>query len=163
MILRNHVEWALHCCSVLAQHEADIFIPTKDLAQFHGVPKEYLSKALQALAKADIIEGTLGPHGGYRLKKSPEKISFLDIVEAINGRQNTFQCTSIINNNPCLKKNEKSPGICDVAQVMYEADEAWRGRLRAFTLAELTAQLKTKVGPEQLQKNSNWFLDRQNT
>lgn len=161
MILRNHVEWALHCCSILAQQDENTYIPTKDLAQFHGVPKEYLSKALQALAKANLIEGTLGPNGGYRLKKTPDKISFLDIVEAINGRESTFQCTSIINNNPCLKKNEKIPGICDVAKVMYDADEAWREKLRGMTLAKLVLQLQSKLTPEMLAKNNSWFLERQ--
>ena len=47
----------------------DETLSTKTLAEFHGVPKEYLSKALQALAQADIIVGTLGPTGGYRLAR----------------------------------------------------------------------------------------------
>src|SRR5438445_11809606 len=112
MILRNQVEWALHCCSVLAQQSTDKYLETKDLDEFHGVPKEYLSKALQALAQAGLVEATLGPTGGYRLSRGADEITFLDIVEAIEGKRNTFQCTSIINNNPCLKKNEKYKGVC---------------------------------------------------
>lgn len=160
MILRNQVEWALHCCSIMAQQPFDRYLPTKDLAEFHGVPKEYLSKALQALAQAGLVEGTLGPAGGYRLARSPEEISFLDIVEAIEGKRNTFQCTSIINNNPCLKKGERSTGVCDVAHVMYEADEAWREKLRRFTIGKLVRQLKKKLPPEQLQSGTDWFSSR---
>ncbi len=59
MQLRNLVEWALHCCAVLAGLAPERYLPARDLAQFHGVPKEYLSKALQALSQAGLVEGTL--------------------------------------------------------------------------------------------------------
>ena len=157
MILRNQVEWALHCCSALALLPPEKYVPTKDLAEFHGVPKEYLSKALQALAQANILEGTLGPTGGYRLSRSPDKISFLDIVEAVEGKKNTFACTSIINNNPCLKRGEKISGVCDIAQVMYNADEAWREELRNFTIAKLASQLKKKLSATTQKNNLEWF------
>ena len=71
MLLRNQVEWAIHCCAVLAALPPDQTLATKILAEFHGVPKEYLSKALQSLAQAGLVVGTLGPTGGYRLAKEP--------------------------------------------------------------------------------------------
>ena len=55
MQLKNQVEWALHCCSILASLPEGRYLDTKSLAELHGVPKEYLSKALQALAKAGIV------------------------------------------------------------------------------------------------------------
>ena len=76
MQLKNQVEWALHCCSILASAPEGGRLSTKDLAELHGVPKEYLSKALQALSAAGIVEGTLGPTGGYRLARPVAKISF---------------------------------------------------------------------------------------
>ncbi|HEY9126705.1 MAG TPA: Rrf2 family transcriptional regulator, partial [Acidobacteriaceae bacterium] len=91
MQLRNHVEWALHCCAILAGLPEGRYLATKDLAELHGVPKEYLSKALQALSAAALVESVVGPSGGYRLAKAPAKITFLDIVEAVEGRQSTFE------------------------------------------------------------------------
>ena len=158
MILRNQVEWALHCCSVLSALPPGEYLGTKKLAEFHGVPKEYLSKALQALAQAELIEGTLGPTGGYRLAKKPKDISFLDIVEAIEGRKQTFQCTEIRGNNPCMKK--KPTGICSVARVMYKADEAWRKVLSSTTLEDLSGTVVKEVSPEQLEKNWQWLLNK---
>lgn len=160
MILRNQVEWALHCCTVLASQPPDKYVPTKDLAEFHGVPKEYLSKALQALAQAKILEGTLGPAGGYRLGRPADKISFLDVVEAIEGKKNTFTCTNVINNNPCLKRGEKNVGVCDIAKVMYQADEAWRDELRGFTIARLAENLKKKLSSEMQKNNLEWFASK---
>lgn len=158
MVLRNQVEWALHCCSVLSWLPEGQYLATKDLAEFHGVPKEYLSKALQALAQAKLVETTLGPTGGYRLNRSPKDISFLDIVEAVEGRTSTFNCTEIRQNNPC--STGKAKGVCEVAAVMYKADEAWREVLRTTTLEALAKQLEQKLSASQLAKNKEWFANR---
>jgi len=160
VILRNQVEWVLHCCSVLSWLPEGEYLATKDLAEFHGVPKEYLSKALQSLAQAGIVKTTLGPTGGYRLNRSAKEISFLDIVEAVEGSTSTFKCTEIRKNNPCLKREGKSSGICAVARIMYKADEAWREVLRSMNLEMLAKQLKTELSPEMLQKTQEWFASR---
>ena len=161
MELRNHVEWALHCCGIMAGLEEDQRVSTKALAEFHGVPKEYLSKALQALAQAGIVTGTLGPTGGYRLAKAPKEISFLDIVEAVEGRKKTFNCSEIRGNNPCLPgKSQKPKGVCAIAKVMYNADEAWRDQLRDFTLEDLKTKLVETVSADLLKKSAEWFLEK---
>jgi Rrf2 family protein len=160
MVLGSHVEWALHCCSVLAMQPEGETISTRDLAEFHGVPKEYLSKALQALATAGILEGSLGPRGGYRLARDPSRVSFLEIVEALEGRKSTFQCTGIVDRNPCLSGQPKSKGVCAVARVMSHADEAWRESLRKVSLAGFRADLEKELGKGVLDRNAGWFADR---
>jgi Rrf2 family protein len=158
MVLRNQVEWALHCCVILAGMPPDHYVSTKDLAEFHGVPKEYLSKALQALAQAGLVEATLGPTGGYRLAKAAAAISFLDIVESIEGAQSSFKCTEIRGNNPCLPKSHKEKDLCAIAKAMHAADEAWRHSLRGVTLESLGRQLTTIIPAEQAKKSAAWFL-----
>ena len=158
MELRNQVEWALHCCSVLSGLEPEQRVSTKALADFHGVPKEYLSKALQALAQAGLVTGTLGPTGGYRLAKSPIEITFLDIVEAIEGKKPTFRCEEIRGNNPCIKTRAQKPkGICAVARVMYRADEAWRAELKSKTLADLGVDVSREVDADLLKKSGQYL------
>lgn len=160
MILRNQVEWAIHCCGILAALPEGNFLATKDLAEFHGVPKEYLSKALQALSQAGIVHTTLGPRGGYRLAKSVDEISFLDIVEAIEGRRSTFECTEIRKNNPCRSPKAKDSGPCAIARAMYQADQAWRNELKKKTLASLVEDLMKDIPKELLQKNAEWIKAR---
>jgi Rrf2 family protein len=160
MILRNQVEWALHCCSILAGLPPDRHLATKTLAEFHGVPKEYLSKALQGLSAAGIITGTLGPTGGYRLAKATADISLLDIVEAVEGKRSTFVCTNIRFNNPCLPKDYCDDKPCSIARVMWQADEAWRDVLRGVSLAELEHRVADTVPAEILSNNWRWLLNR---
>ena len=131
MKLGNQVEWVLHCMELLARAPEDVYIPTKILAKFHGVPKEYLSKAMQSLALAKLVQGTLGPKGGYKIARDPSKISLLEIVEAIEGTKRTFNCQEIRLNNPCLEKAQMNKSVtCMVAATMHRADEAWREVLR---------------------------------
>lgn len=158
MILKNQVEWALHCCAVLAGLPPERYLATKVLAEFHGVPKEYLSKALQALSQAKIVTSTLGPSGGYRLARDAADITFLDIVEAVEGKRSTFACTEIRRNAPCRPTTNGEKGSCAVARVMWNADEAWRASLRAVRLSDLAQHLLEDPGPEALKRNLDWLL-----
>ncbi|MFC2254568.1 Rrf2 family transcriptional regulator [Labrys portucalensis] len=160
MILKSQVEWALHCCAILAGLPAGRYLSTKALAEFHGVPKEYLSKALQHLSQAGLVDTTLGPSGGYRLARPPAELTFLEIVEAVEGPARTFVCSNIRANNPCRPKGYCESGPCAVARIMWEADEAWREKLRSVKLSDLVGILSQEI-PEQLWKDSfEWVLAR---
>lgn len=160
MNLRNQVEWALHCVSVLASLPDDKYLAAQVLAEFHGIPKEYLAKALQELAKAGIIEGRLGPRGGYRLARPPHEITFLDVVQAIEGNERSFRCTEIRKNSPCVAPNQKFSPVCAIARVMNRADEAYRQVLREMTIADLSTQVSKQVPPETARKSLAWLLER---
>lgn len=159
MILKNQVEWALHCCAMMAALPVDHHVSTKTLAEFHGVPKEYLSKALQSLSQNGIITGTLGPAGGYRLARAPKDISFLDVVEAIEGRRSTFQCTDIRANNPCRPSNYCDKNACAIARTMWAADEAWRDKLRSINIEQLGQTIVKEVPTAQLQNSIAWIME----
>jgi len=160
MNLKNQVEWALHCCALLTGLPPDRYLSTKALSEFHGIPKEYLSKALQGLSKAGLVETMLGPTGGYRLARPPADISFLDIVEAVEGKKSTFVCSNIRANNPCRPRDFCDDRPCAVARVMWEADEAWRRSLAAVSLSDLLDMLKADLAPDMLRRNADWVLER---
>jgi len=103
MRLSQGVEWALHCCSVLAGVPPERTLPSARLAELHEVPPAYLAKHLQALSAAGIVESVPGPKGGYRLARSAEEITVLDVVLAVEGDQPAFVCTEI---------RQCGPGAC---------------------------------------------------
>lgn len=163
MKLGNQIEWAIHCMELLARAPGDVYIPTKVLAKFHGIPKEYLSKAMQSLALAKIVEGSLGPKGGYRIAKDPSQISLLEIVEAIEGKKRTFICQEIRFNNPCLKKGQKKKDVtCMIASAMYEADEAWRKVLSKKKLSTIVSDIDSQVPVEILDLSEEWIINEMN-
>jgi Rrf2 family protein len=160
MILKSQVEWALHCCAILAGLPEGRYLSTKALAEFHGVPKEYLSKALQSLSQAGLVHTTLGPSGGYRLARTPAELTFLDIVEAVEGKARTFVCNNIRANNPCRPQDYCESAPCAVARVMWEADEAWREKLRSVRLSDLAETLAKEIPAELWKSSFDWVLER---
>lgn len=160
MILKSQVEWALHCCAILAGLPEGRYLSTKALAELHGLPKEYLSKALQSLSQAGLVHTTLGPSGGYRLARPPAELTFLDIVEAVEGRTRTFVCNNIRANNPCRPKGYCDSSPCAIARIMWEADEAWRQKLRSITLADLGQILSQEIPPALRKDTFEWVLKR---
>jgi Rrf2 family protein len=160
MILKSQVEWALHCCAVLSGLPDGRYLSTKALAELHGLPKEYLSKALQSLSQAGLVHTTLGPSGGYRLARDPAELTFLDIVEAVEGTGRSFVCNNIRTNNPCRPQGYCEISPCAVARIMWEADEAWRAKLRSVTLADLGQALSQEIPPELWKDTFEWVLER---
>jgi len=160
MILKSQVEWALHCCAILAGLPEGRYLSTKALAELHGLPKEYLSKALQSLSQASLVETTLGPSGGYRLARPSSEINFLEIVEAVEGKTRTFICTNIRANNPCRPAGYCDDKPCAVARIMWEADEAWRDTLKRVRLSDLVGTLSEEVPPDLWRSTFEWVLKR---
>lgn len=152
------VEWALHCCTLLAVLPAGT-LPAARLAEFHGVPAAYLAKQLQALARAGIVESGRGPRGGYRLARPPAEITVLDVVEAVEGRQKSFQCEEIRQRGPAALAPSRYRSVCGIARTMYEADAAWRAVLAHKTIGDLVAGLAEDVPREAGVKAATWFQE----
>ena len=55
------------------------------IAEAEQVPRDFLAKILKELTQAGIIKSYQGVHGGYQLSKTPNQITVLNIIEAMNG------------------------------------------------------------------------------
>ena len=93
------VEYGIHCMMYLIQPRATP-VSSRDLAELQGVPVTLMARIMPRLEKAGIVVSTSGINGGYRLAKEPRKITVLDIVDAIDGRKNLFDCKDVREN--CL-------------------------------------------------------------
>ena len=49
----------------------------KEIAEAYGIPLPLLSKILQKLTKAHLLQSIAGTNGGYRLAREPQSISLL--------------------------------------------------------------------------------------
>jgi Rrf2 family protein len=140
MRMSEGVEWAIHSCLVLDWLGDDGPVPTGRLAATFELPAAYLNKQLQALARAGIVASTPGPRGGFRLARLPEKITLLDVVTAIEGPDEAFQCQEIRQRGAGASVPKKEfRQQCAVAAAMRTADVAWRRALADQTLADVRA------------------------
>src|SRR5690348_8931729 len=71
----------------------------REVAPEMNLPLKYTPQILNLLCKAGIAEARAGQQGGYRLTRSPEEISMLEIVEAAEGPFRAERCT--LRGGPC--------------------------------------------------------------
>jgi Rrf2 family protein len=80
-MLSQTAEYAVRAALYLALQGADRAIPADAIARALGAPANYMSKTLNQLAKAGIVEGQRGPAGGFRLAVPPEELTVAQIAE----------------------------------------------------------------------------------
>jgi Rrf2 family protein len=61
------------------------YVSVASIARHHGIGAMPIGKATQMLLRANIVKNRMGPKGGFKLLREANKISMLDIVEAIDG------------------------------------------------------------------------------
>lgn len=125
------VEYALRAVIHLA-HEAPKARTTAQIAEATQVPKDYLSKILQGLSKKGIVDTQRGVGGGVSLTKSPDALTILDVVNAVEPIERITTCPlNLPNHGPNLCPLHKR---MDAAMAMVE--EAFRGSTLAEVLAD---------------------------
>ena len=60
-------------------------VQVKDIARRQRIPEEYLGQIMVLLKRANLVHGTRGPTGGYRLARPPEGISVAEVLKALEG------------------------------------------------------------------------------
>ena len=155
------VEWALHGCLTLALAPPSQPVPATLLAELLDAPPAYLTKQLQALAKAGVLHSTPGPRGGFSLARASRDISYFDVVTAIEGPGQTFRCTELRQRGPLRTPPEQCATPCAIATTMWRAEKAWRDELRSQTIHDLQQHL-TGLGVDLPERLGQW-LDEQRT
>lgn len=95
-----------------------------------GVSGSFLSKVLQRLVHAGIVDSHRGTGGGFCLRPHGEKTTLLQVVEAIEGPTRLNQC--LIAGLSCDRKP-----WCGVHPVWQRAQAALTGVLGSVTVAEM--------------------------
>lgn len=90
-MLSQTVEYALRAVVHLA-FEAPEARTTDQIAEATRVPRAYLSKVLQSLARAGIVFSQRGLGGGMTLAKEPQDLTILEVVNAVEPLQRIRTC-----------------------------------------------------------------------
>jgi Rrf2 family protein len=157
------VESGLHCLLYLVDPPDGGQPSSKDLAEFQGVSPSYVAKLFTQLEKAGIVTSAEGIRGGFRLARPADRITVLDVVDALEGDKPLFQCRGIREN--CVLYSDTPPkwatqGVCAIHQIMLDAEQRMRQELDGSTLADLAENVTGKVPASQLEDTRNWFSQR---
>ena len=130
MRLTRAGEYAIRCVLYLAAHGTNLVANRKQIAKVMEIPSDFLSKIAQQLAQVGIIEIVQGSKGGLKLTAVPEKLTMLEVIEAVIGE---------ISLNDCVRRPDscdRSP-VCAAHQVWEKARAQLRATLRESTFDTL--------------------------
>jgi Rrf2 family protein len=147
MKLGEGVEAAIHCAAMLAGVDGNATMPAAAMAESFGLSPSYLLKHLNMLSAVGILESVPGPAGGYRLAQPAGRITLLDIVLAVEGRQPAFRCGEIRRNGPVKLDVSAYVKPCGINAAMLKAERAYRAALAETKLSDIVANFTAEGDP----------------
>ncbi|RJR20823.1 MAG: Rrf2 family transcriptional regulator [Desulfobacteraceae bacterium] len=141
MQITRQTEYAIRTLLELSRVPFGKLLQTRVISERQGIPEVFLTKTVQVLALAGLVQTQRGTQGGVKLAVPGDQITLADIITAIEG-------TLAI--NICLAENYSCPNMatCKVHQVFRRAQEAMLSELNSVTLSDLVETEKMQVSLE---------------
>lgn len=123
MQITRQADYAVRAIMYLAQVEPGQKAATSKIAKEQKIPLSFLAKIIAQLSVAGLLQTMRGARGGVSLARKPEKISMLEVVEAIDGP---------IQLNECVRRRHKCPlKGCPMKSVWRDAQADLVKRLKS--------------------------------
>jgi len=129
---------ALHAMVLLAC-QAGGPLSTKRISGQLRVSDHHLSKVMQRLGRAGLVDSTRGPKGGFRLARRGSAITLLEIYEAVEGR---------IRERTCLLDRPACRGGCALSGLMNILGNEVQAYLARTKLEDLAVGMARGLGVE---------------
>ncbi len=113
------------------------------IAETQRIPPKYLELIMLDLKKAGLVKSNRGPKGGYRLPRSPEQISFGEVVRAMEGPIALVPCASVNFYAPCGDCHDEA--TCAIRRAFTVLRDQSTAVLDAISLAQ-GAEWEERVG-----------------
>jgi len=124
-------DYAIRGLVYLAARPANQVCILSDIATAVNAPQAFLVKIFKEFNKTGLVRSFRGANGGYVLGRSPDTISLLQIVEAVEGPITPNRCVS----GTCEYERGKD---CNVRPVWVRVQSHVRELLQNISLKELS-------------------------
>lgn len=94
MLLTTKGRYAVMALVDMATRESDKPITIASIAQRQEIDEGYLEQLFAKLKKMGLVIATKGPGGGYKLSRSKNDISIVDIMTAVEESMEMTRCGS---------------------------------------------------------------------
>jgi Rrf2 family transcriptional regulator, nitric oxide-sensitive transcriptional repressor len=127
-MISQTAEYALRAVVVLGS-QPDRPMTTQDVARVSRVPGGYLSKVLQALGRAGLVEARRGLRGGYLLSRPLDELTVYDVVHAVDPLKRINECP--------FRLNAHAKRLCTLHQRLDDAVAMLETHFKQTTIASL--------------------------
>ncbi|MDO8478609.1 MAG: Rrf2 family transcriptional regulator [Candidatus Rokubacteria bacterium] len=129
-------DYAVRVMVDLAGRPADASVRTTDLGRRTGVPRPYLRKVIQDLARAGLVRTRRGMSGGVSLLARPAAVTLRRVIEAVEGPIYLNRC--LIRRGLCPRDR-----TCPVHPVWARVQALLMRELDAVSIGELAGAAPT--------------------
>jgi Rrf2 family protein len=131
MMISPTAEYALRAVVALGQQRGEPVTTTR-IADMTRVPAGYLAKVLQILGKAGLVVSRRGLGGGFVLSRPAERISVLEVVNAVDPISRIDSCP--------LNIPSHGTNLCPLHNRLDEAIASVEKSFAETTIADLLAE-----------------------
>lgn len=140
MLISSKSEYGLRALVDIAQADGDSPVTRSGIAERQSIPLPYLTQVLRSLVNSGLLMSNRGPAGGYSLGKSPEEITILEVVTALQGPVSPTTCSGREESHAGCERFSS----CGLAGVWSELKSASEELLRQTSLKDI---ITPKNGP----------------
>jgi Rrf2 family protein len=135
MQVSRKIDYALRAIIHLANEEAsDRVCSVAEIAARERVPRHFLEKIVQELIHKGLVRSHRGPHGGYVLARPAERVTFRDVIEAVEGPISLNACTGEHADCSFL-------GACGMERIWREGQRRVLDLFEKTTIADVRRQM----------------------
>ena len=131
MLITRASEYAILSLILLSSSKEPM--DSETLSKELSIPKSFLAKILQSLAKTGILKSYKGVNGGFVIFKEPSNISMLEVMSSVEGKAPAvFECSPSESNCPSEKAD-----ICSIWPFLNKLQGKIDSFLGDLTLADI--------------------------
>ncbi|MDD4923629.1 MAG: Rrf2 family transcriptional regulator [Dehalococcoidales bacterium] len=136
-LIKSDTDYAMRMLVCLALQRESVPVTAAVLVEGQDIPVDFAYKILQKLRRVKIIESFKGVNGGFLLAREPDKISLLEVIEAVQGRIVIRPC--LLDDDNCVTAKP-----CPVSYKLQKLQEILDSEMQGITLAQII-QVKQSI------------------
>ena len=133
-MISQKAKYALRALVALCRAPAGEAVMISEIARGQAIPKKFLEQILLELKRSGIVASRRGRQGGYVLLRSPEAVTFGEVLRLIDGPIAPLPCLSKIAYRRCADCTDEAS--CEIRHVFAQVTQATRAVLDSTTLAD---------------------------
>lgn len=139
MQLSRAADYALRAVRFLSRVPKDETASISRIAEGEDIPRQFLAKILKELTVKKVITSFKGVKGGYKLAFGPKEITFLQVIEAIEGPLHINLCTEF------GKSYCGGVGTCEMHKFWVEQEAILKRKLTSANFGKYSVRTQSSA------------------